>query len=604
MDIDDTIRRANNLRQLEQLEEKPVAPYDPTEGMDNDSVRQYARFLYESLQEMKSLYEEEKRLRREEGEKNSKEISRLTSMIEQLMKQIADLTNSLKSLEDINAGLSDQLRVQLEHRFGSRSQRKKKETKKQEEKNQKEQPQEPDREEEKEDFDGTNAERPKEDETMEEETAKKHKSGVDSNRTGRKYDTMTADEKVLHPADLSLIPEGCVYVFTKRFSTFEEEVKYVEHIYELVCYRDANGKLYTEYLPKKDDPNYRPYIDRFPNTHASANLLANIVYNKYVMEVPYYRAMLQVVEQRMHMSRQTLMNWAHKPEQYLLKIVEQLKKQALKAGAVINGDETWQRLVLEVKRKVYVWCLVNTEEKIVLFFYDNGSRSRASLQAFLGNAKIDALQSDGFNVYMYLDDEVLDTDHLCCMAHARAKFYYALTQGKDARANKMLDYIGQLYGLEDYYKRQHLKPEQIKEERQKEKTLKIKEAMKVELQKLREGFYGQTVGLMEKAINYMTTFWNQLFMYLKDGRYTIDNLAAERAIRPLTIERKNSNSFCSHAGVQMSALYHTIIATCRMQGYSVLEYLKTFFTCIIQGRRDYENLMPATIGISKMIKNK
>jgi hypothetical protein len=169
------------------------------------------------------------------------------------------------------------------------------------------------------------------------------------------------------------------------------------------------------------------------------------------MEVPYYRAMLQVVEQRMHMSRQTLMNWAHKPEQYLLK---------------------------------------------------------------------------------------------------------------------------------------------------------IKEAMKVELQKLREGFYGQTVGLMEKAINYMTTFWNQLFMYLKDGRYTIDNLAAERAIRPLTIERKNSNSFCSHAGVQMSALYHTIIATCRMQGYSVLEYLKTFFTCIIQGRRDYENLMPATIGISKMIKNK
>jgi hypothetical protein len=128
--------------------------------------------------------------------------------------------------------------------------------------------------------------------------------------------------------------------------------------------------------------------------------------------------------------------------------------------------------------------------------------------------------------------------------------------------------------------------------------------MKVELQKLREGFYGQTVGLMEKAINYMTTFWDQLFMYLKDGRYTIDNLAAERAIRPLTIERKNSVSFCSHAGVRMSALYHTIIATCRMQGYSVLEYLKAFFTCIIQGRRDYENLMPATIGISKMIKNK
>jgi hypothetical protein len=34
-------------------------------------------------------------------------------------------------------------------------------------------------------------------------------------------------------------------------------------------------------------------------------------------------------------------------------------------------------------------------------------------------------------------------------------------------------------------------------------------------------------------------FYNR---YLKDGRYTIDNLAAERAIRPLTIERKKPNS--------------------------------------------------------------
>ena len=38
---------------------------------------------------------------------------------------------------------------------------------------------------------------------------------------------------------------------------------------------------------------------------------------------------------------------------------------------------------------------------------------------------------------------------------------------------------------------------------------------------------------------------------------------------------------------------------CKLQGYSVLEYLEAFFTAIIKGRTDYENLMPATIGISK-----
>ena len=42
-----------------------------------------------------------------------------------------------------------------------------------------------------------------------------------------------------------------------------------------------------------------------------------------------------------------------------------------------------------------------------------------------------------------------------------------------------------------------------------------------------------------------------------------------------------------------------MIKTCKLQGYSVLEYLEAFFTAIIKGRPDYENLMPATIGISK-----
>ena len=36
-----------------------------------------------------------------------------------------------------------------------------------------------------------------------------------------------------------------------------------------------------------------------------------------------------------------------------------------------------------------------------------------------------SLQSDGYNVYMYLDNELMDIEHLCCLAHARAKFMYA-----------------------------------------------------------------------------------------------------------------------------------------------------------------------------------
>ena len=50
------------------------------------------------------------------------------------------------------------------------------------------------------------------------------------------------------------------------------------------------------------------------------------------------------------------------------------------------------------------------------------------LKDFLGDAKIRSLQSDGYNVYMYLDGELMDVEHLCCLAHARAKFKYAYDQ--------------------------------------------------------------------------------------------------------------------------------------------------------------------------------
>ncbi len=45
------------------------------------------------------------------------------------------------------------------------------------------------------------------------------------------------------------------------------------------------------------------------------------------------------------------------------------------------------------------------------------------------NKKIKSLQSDGYNVYMYLDDEMHDIEHICCMAHAHNKLQEAKKLG-------------------------------------------------------------------------------------------------------------------------------------------------------------------------------
>lgn len=74
---------------------------------------------------------------------------------------------------------------------------------------------------------------------------------------------------------------------------------------------------------------------------------------------------------------------------------------------------------------------------------------------------------------------------------------------------------------------------------------------------------------MEKAVNYLNNFWNQIFAYLKDGRYSIDNSIAERFICPLAGERKNSLFFGSNRMAHVLAVDHTLISTCRGNGIVV-----------------------------------
>ena len=82
------------------------------------------------------------------------------------------------------------------------------------------------------------------------------------------------------------------------------------------------------------------------------------------------------------------------------------------------------------------------------------------------------------------------------------------------------------------------------------------------------------------------------------NHYDTDNSIAERFIRPLAGERKNSLFIVGSRMANVSAAYHTLLSTCRMNGLSALEYLKKFFHEIVKGRKDYENLLPMTIGIN------
>ena len=101
--------------------------------------------------------------------------------------------------------------------------------------------------------------------------------------------------------------------------------------------------------------------------------------------------------------------------------------------------------------------------------------------------------------------------------------------------------------------------------------------------------------LMSKTLNYLKNFWNQIFAYRNNGKYSIDNMTAKRAIRPITVQQKNSLFFGSVKEIQNSAIYNTFIKTCKQAGGSFGDYFCKLLRELKKGRTDYENLLPMTI---------
>ena len=613
MEEDELLKRVQMMQRLPGMETKPDSGDDSYDFMDRDQLISTLRNVVkwnehlvkcidertEEIKELKDLVKELTEAHKQDTktrERMLKTQENLMKSIDQLTKRLADSSNEKAALEQEVRDLLSRLSVNNKVRFGSKSQKGiRKGTAPVQ-----------DREKDKDDFDGTNGSAMssvnQEDATpaAEAEVTEQPQKNYD-NRKGMKYQTMYADKRIMHKSDINLLPEGATIIKSVTESTYEQISYIVQHDYEMIIYKDKDGIMRKDYFPKVSaESENETVIDRFPGTHASCSLLANLVFNKYHMNTPVYREMVRLLNNKMNVSRNTVYNWFVKGSDHLKKVLPVLKEKLLAKGAVVNCDETWCRVKVAGKYgKKYIWCMVNKEAKVAVYFYDDGSRGRQVLRDFLGNTEIDALQSDGFNVYMYLEKELVDVDHLCCLAHARAKFKYAQEQGKDADAEYFISNIGRLYDLEEQYRLRHLTPQQIQQERQGEQTTKIIQKIRQRLDKLLSDTSGMRGDLMNKALNYLKSFWNQLILYLKDGRYSIDNSLAERTLRPMTVERKNSLTFGSHDGAEVSVIYHTFIETCKMCGVSTLEYFKQFFKAIMQGRTDYENMLPMTIGIKK-----
>lgn len=335
----------------------------------------------------------------------------------------------------------------------------------------------------------------------------------------------------------------------------------------------------------KNSPKPRIYQAKAPEAiiggnHVGADMLAQIVIDKYRYHLPEYRQVKQYADLGVKLPTSTINGWVHAVASKLEPLYEALRQDILESDYLQIDEVPWRIADSPGKsRKGYAWQFLDSRPQShgLYFLYMNGSRAgtvpRAELREFRG-----AIQTDGYGVYDYfeLQDNVT---LLGCMAHVRRKFTDA--QGSHPQlAAQAVKWIELLYTLEANLKATDADYEHIAAERQ-AKAMPLMDAM----EKWMEQVHTQCTPSdpMGKALDYAYKLWPRLRRYALDGRYHIDNNPVERAQRPSVIGRKNYLFSKTDSGAVDNAIFYSLLESCDIVGIEPLKWL----THVMEELHDY-----------------
>ena len=336
-----------------------------------------------------------------------------------------------------------------------------------------------------------------------------------------------------------------------------------------------------------------------PKSLGSPEAFAAIVTAKYVDALPLYRQVEIFKRSGIELSRGTLANWCVQLGTKVNVIVQAMRSQLL-LETLICADETTVQVLKEQDRtpqnKSYMWVYRSgefTEKPVVIYDYQP-SRAAYCVADFLGDYS-GYLLSDGYTAYNCLDN----VTQAGCMAHARRKFtetQKSQPTKKVGKAEKALNYIAQLYGIEQKGK---LLSEDDRQKLRKQKAKPILDSfyqwlVKANMTALPKSSIG-------KALKYTLNQWPKLIIYVENGAISIDNNVTERDIRPFTTGRKNWLFSTSANGARASANLYSLVMTCRANDINPYYYFQHLFTELPKRKSedDLTDLMPWNLDLGE-----
>ena len=326
-------------------------------------------------------------------------------------------------------------------------------------------------------------------------------------------------------------------------------------------------------------------------------LIAHVLVSKYCDHTPLHRQTLIYAREGVELDRSTLADWVGSAVFLLAPLAEAIGRH-IRAGAALHADDTTVPVLapgLGRTKTGRLWVLVRDERPWgsavppAAFYRYSADRKGIHAEALLGTCR-GFLHADGYAGFDKLyrpigpegeavprarrsrgrggpEGEAVLVE-VACWSHVRRKFFDVHHATAAPIAFEAMQRIAALFAIEADIRGQ---PPDRRAAARQQLARPLLDQLRAFLDTSLSRISGKSP--LAQAIRYALSRWTALCRYTDDGRLDMSNNAAERAIRPLVLGRKNYLFAGSDAGGQRAACVYSIIETAKMNGLNPQAYL-------------------------------
>lgn len=406
-----------------------------------------------------------------------------------------------------------------------------------------------------------------------------------------------------NPSDYTRLPESC--------DRLSRRLEYVPGHFELHIFRmPAFVKKGQRGKTGQDAPIHAATPQSIlPGSNMGASIIALALHNKYSLHLPLYRQIKEFERIGLAgLSEGVLCNWVRAAAD-ALEPLWKAQHELMLDSAALHIDETPIRCLKSDKTNGYIWAMSSADTGSTLYYWHN-SRSANALDYLLrhgqqtdGCVYEGAILSDGYGGYESWIKNLPDNQKpqwQVCWAHVRRKFVEAAGNSNDpCWSMKMVELIRPLYTIERTLRESKAPPERRLQERM-EKSRPIVEDFFKELTNRSLDTQNPPRNKLKDAIDYALKRRTQLSSWLENPCIPIDNNQVERAIRPVTVGRKNSLFIGAPEAGQRAAILYTMVEECKRTGTDFQLWLMEVLHRLPTHRASegYLSLMPGILNLS------